>query len=329
MLALSGTDLRQLVPMRNAIDLVGLAFQELSEGRALSPLRTPLQVRPEGATTLVMPAFVPAARGLGVKVVSVFADNPRRGLPTITALVVMIDDATGQPLAIMDGGYLTALRTGAVSGAATRVLARDDATVLTVIGAGVQAMTQALAVAEVRPLRRVNVIARSRASQERFIATAERDWPDLAPLLSIESDLPTAVREADIICAATTSREPVFDDADVQPGTHINGVGSFTPEMQEIPAATIARATLVVDQREAALAEAGDIIIPLQKGLIDESHLSRELGSLLGGKVSGRANDEQVTVFKSVGNAIQDMAVGRFAIDEAERRRIGQHVSLF
>lgn len=328
MLALSGPDLRQLVSMRNAIDLVGAAFQELSEGRALSPLRTSLEIRPERATTLVMPAFVPGAAALGVKVVSVFTDNPGRGLPTITALVAMFDDETGQPLAILDGAYLTALRTGAVSGAATEVLARKDATVLTVIGAGVQAMTQALAVAEVRSLQRVNVIARSRESQERFVATAERDWPGLAPLLSIDADPVDAVREADIICTATTSREPVFDDADVQPGTHINGVGSFTPEMREIPAATIARAMVVVDQREAALGEAGDLILPLREGLIDRSHVSKELGHLLGGGVTGRENDEQITVFKSVGNAIQDMAVGRFAVDEAGRRHIGQHISI-
>lgn len=328
MLVLSGPDLRRLVTMRKAIDLVGAAFQELSEGRALSPLRTPLVIRPEVATTLVMPAFVPGAAALGVKVVSVFVDNPGRDLPTITALVAMFDDETGQPLAIMDGAYLTALRTGAVSGAATEMLARKNATVLTVIGAGVQAMTQALAVAEVRSLRRVNVIARSRASQERFVATAERDWPELAPLLSIEADLAGAIREADIICTATTSAEPVFDDADVQPGTHINGVGSFTPTTREIPSATIARAMVVVDQREAALEEAGDLVIPLREGVIDPTHLSRELGDLRGGTVAGRVNDQQITVFKSVGNAIQDMVVGRFAVDEAERERIGQRISL-
>lgn len=315
--------------MRRAIDLVGFAFQELSAGRAVSPLRTSVQVQPGKATTLVMPAFVPGAAALGVKVVSVFADNPGRGLPTITALVSMFDQETGRPLAIMDGGYLTALRTGAVSGAATDVLARHDARVLTVIGAGVQAMTQALAVAEVRSLQRINVVARSRTSQERFLATAERDWPDLAPIMRIDLDLSTAVREADIICAATSSPEPVFDDADVQPGTHINGVGSFTPAMQEIPAGTIARACVVVDQLEAALEEAGDLVIPLRDGAIDRSHLSRELGQLLTGEVTGRENDEQVTVFKSVGNAIQDVAVGRFAIDEAERRQIGQRISLF
>jgi ornithine cyclodeaminase len=315
--------------MRKAIDLVGLAFRELADGRALSPLRTSLQVLPDRATTLVMPAFVPAAAALGVKVVSVFAGNPDRGLPTITALVSMFDPETGLPLAIMEGSFLTALRTGAVSGAATEFLARDDATVLTVIGAGAQAMTQALAVAEVRPLERINVVARSQPSRERFIATAARDWPQLAPLLRIDLDLPAAVREADIICAATTSPTPVFDDADVQPGTHINGVGSFTPAMQEIPAETIARAVVVVDQLEAALEEAGDLIIPLRKGMIDESHCSRELGHLLAGEIRGREDDEQITVFKSVGNAIQDMAVGRYAIDEAQHRGIGQRISLF
>lgn len=329
MLALSGRDLRQLISMRKAIDLVGGAFQDLSEGRALAPLRTPLVIRPERATTLVMPAFVPGAGALGVKVVSVFEDNPGHGLPTITALVAMFDDETGRPLAIIDGAYLTALRTGAVSGAATENLARKDATILTVIGAGMQAMTQALAVAEVRPLRQIHVVSRSRASQEQFVATAERDWPDLAPLISIDLDRAIAVREADIICTATTSREPVFDDADVQPGTHINSVGSFTPEMREVPSATIARAIVVVDQREAALEEAGDLIIPVREGVIDWSHCSRELGHLLGGRVAGRVNDEQITVFKSVGNAIQDMAVGRFAFDEAERREIGQPISLF
>lgn len=329
MLALSGTDLKELVPMGKAIELVGGAFRDLSDGRALSPLRTSLAIRPGRATTLVMPAFVPGAGALGVKVVSVFADNPDRGLPTITALVAMFDDETGQPVAIMDGEYLTALRTGAVSGAATAVLAREDAKVLTVVGAGVQAMTQALAVVEVRTIQRVHVIARSRASQERFVATAERDWPDLATLVTIDADPVDAIREADIICTATTSREPVFADADVRPGTHINGVGSFTSEMQEIPEATIARAVVVVDQREAAIKEAGDLTIPLRNGSIDDSHFSRELGALLAGNVAGRTTADQVTVFKSVGNAIQDVAVGRFALDEANRRKMGQHISIF
>lgn len=327
MLALSAADIRRLVPMGRAIDLVEVAFQELSGGRAQAPLRTPLHLR-EGATTLVMPAYVPSAAALGVKVVSVVMANPGRGLPTISALVTMFDHDTGQPLAVMDGRYLTALRTGAVSGAATRSLARVDATVLTVIGAGVQAMTQARAVAEVRSIERINVVARSRESQQRFVAEAERDWPELARVIRIDRDLASAVREADIICTATTSAEPVFDDRDVLPGTHINGVGSFTPAMREIPGATIARALVVVDQVEAALEEAGDLVIPLREGVIEPAAVSRELGAVLSGEVPGREREDQVTVFKSVGNAIQDAVVGQFAVTEAERLGVGERFSL-
>jgi ornithine cyclodeaminase/alanine dehydrogenase-like protein (mu-crystallin family) len=328
MLAISRHDIRELVPMPAAIDLVTTAFQDLSSGRALSPLRTGLAVRPDRATTLVMPAYVPTAHALGLKVVSVFRDNPQRNLPTITSMVCLVDDGTGQPLAILEGAYLTALRTGAVSGAATRLLARDDARTLLVIGAGAQGLTQAAAIAAVRDLDRIIVAGRSEDGLARFRDRCQADWPDLIARLETTTDVPAAVREADIICAATTSASPVFDDADVRPGTHINGVGSFTSAMQEIPAATVRRAVVVVDQVEAALEEAGDLIIPLRNGEIDESHLRRELGALASGEVTGRTHADDVTFFKSVGNAVQDMAVARFAYDEAVRRGIGQEVDL-
>jgi ornithine cyclodeaminase len=328
MLVLTREDVRSLVPMEQAIDLVRLAFQDLSAGRALSPLRTGLAVIPGTGTTLVMPAYVPSASALGLKVVSVFAGNPARGLPTITSMVCLVDDETGQPLAILEGAYLTALRTGAVSGVATSLLAREDAAVLTVIGAGVQALTQAAAVCAVRPIQRIIVVARSEASLERFRARCAVDWPDMVKRLETTRDVSAAVRGADVICAATTSRTPVFDDADVRPGTHINGVGSFTPEMQEVPAATVARALVVVDQLEPALEEAGDLIIPLRDGLISRDQVSREIGALASGTVEGRTGDDQVTFFKSVGNAVQDMAVAKFAVDAATRQGRGQVVDL-
>jgi ornithine cyclodeaminase len=305
-----------------------MAFQDLSAGRALSPLRTALEVIPGTGTTLVMPAYVPSASALGLKVVSVFAGNPARGLPTIASMVCLVDDESGQPLAILEGAYLTALRTGAVSGVATRLLAREDATVMTVIGAGVQALTQAAAVCAVRPIERIKVVARSDASLERFRARCADEWPDLTGRLETTRDVAAAVRAADVICTATTSRKPVFDDADVQPGTHINGVGSFTPVMQEIPAATVARAVVVVDQLEPALEEAGDLIIPLRDGVISREQVKREIGALSSGTVVGRTSDDQVTFFKSVGNAVQDMAVAKFAYDEAIRQGRGQVVNL-
>lgn len=328
MLALSRSDIRSLVPMERAIELVKIAFADLSAKRAIAPIRTAIEVVPGSAMTLVMPALVPAAEALGVKVVSVFAENPARGLPTITAIVCLIDPKTGTPLAIMDGAYMTALRTGAVSGAATDLLARADSRTLTVIGAGAQAATQAVAVATVRPIERIVVVARSQSHLDQFRVTMEKDWPAVAGKLETTTDVSNAVAAADVICAATTSRTPVFRDADIRPGTHINGVGSFTPTMQEIPAETVARSVVVVDQREAALKEAGDLLIPLKAGVFTEGHFSRELGQLVSGDVEGRQTAEDITFFKSVGNAVQDMAVGRYAYDEAIRRHTGQEVSL-
>ena len=328
MLILSRADVKRLVTMPAAIVLVRDAFRDLSAGRAQSPLRTAIEVVPGEGTTLVMPAYVPSAQALGVKVVSVFQGNADRDLPTITSIVCLFDSETGQPVAAMDGAYLTALRTGAVSGAATELLARPESSVLTVIGAGAQAVTQAAAVCAVRPIERVIVTARSDASLDRFRRAIAEDWPNLTSRLETSLDNRAAVRAADIVCTATTSRTPVFDDADVRPGTHINGVGSFTPKMQEIPAATVARAIVVVDQIEPALGEAGDLIVPLNDGLIDRGHVFRELGRLADGAVTGRTSDDEITFFKSVGNAVQDMAVGRFVFEEAVRLGVGQPVTL-
>lgn len=329
MLALSRDDVRRLVPIDQAISSMKVAFADLSAGRAVAPLRTAITVQPETATTLVMPAFVPAVDALGLKVVSVFRGNVARGLPTITSLVTLIDVATGVPLAIMDGGYLTALRTGAVSGAATDLLARQDSRVLTVIGAGAQAVTQAAAVCAVRPIERVLVVARGTESFDRYAQAIRREWPALASRIEFVPDVGAAVRAADVICTATTSATPVFDHADVRPGTHINGVGSFSPEMQEIPSATIAAALVIVDQFEAALEEAGDLIVPLRDGDVTRAHIRRELGQLVAGDIEGRSSPEQITVFKSVGNAVQDMAVGRYAYEEALRLGVGDSLDLF
>jgi len=325
---LSRAEVKRLVPMPRAIELVSLAFQDLAAGKAQSPLRTPLSVAAGPGTTLVMPAYVPGIAALGLKVVSVFGQNPARGLPTITSVVCLLDDTTGQPLALMDGGYLTALRTGAVSGVATSLLAREDSHVLTVIGAGAQAMTQVAAVCAVRPIRRVNVVGRSPERLAAFRDRMEEDWPELVPLLNLTVDLQSAVREADVICTATSSSTPVFDDADVRPGTHVNGVGSFTPAMQEGPTAFVQRALVVMDEAGAALEEAGDLIIPLQTGEINLDHYHRELGHVASGTQPARVSEDEVTFFKSVGNAVQDMAVGRCAYDEAIRQRVGIDISL-
>ena len=325
---LTRADVKQLVTMERAIELVSLAFQDLAAGRARSPLRTLLAVGKGTGTTLVMPAYVPGIGALGLKVVSVFGGNHAKGLPTITSVVCLLDDETGQPLAMMDGGYLTALRTGAVSGVASKHLAREDSKALTVIGTGAQAMTQAAAVCAVRPIDQITVVGRSPERLEAFRTAMGIDWPDLVERLYLTSDVSAAVRSADIICAATSSATPVFDAADIRLGTHVNGVGAFTPSMQEVPSAFVARATVVMDEAVAALAEAGDLIIPLHEGMVTRDHYQRELGHVASGAQPGRSSEDEVTFFKSVGNAVQDLAVGRCAYDESLAKGVGVDVSL-
>lgn len=325
--ALTRAELRRLVPMTDAIELMKVAFAELSAGRAISPLRTVLPLQEGAAHALYMPAYVPALGALGVKVVSVFSGNPARGLPLIHALVCLIDPDTGEPLAILDGTYLTALRTGAVSGAATDLLARADSRVLVTFGAGAQGVTQVAAVCAVRPIERVIVVDPNPDARDRFQSAVAADWQDLLERLEFSDDR-RVVREADVVCAATTSRTPVFDDADVQAGTHINAVGAYTPEMQEIPPETVRRSTVVVDAMDAALAEAGDLIKPLREGIIGREFLERELGMVAAGLVPGRSSENEVTFFKSVGNAVQDMVVARRAVDRARDEGVGMTIEL-
>ncbi len=328
MLALTKEDVRRLVPMPDAIALMKEAFAELSAGRAASPLRTVIPVRATAGDALFMPAHVPAMAALGLKVVSVFPQNRERGLPAIHALVCLVDPETGQPLAIMDGTYLTALRTGAVSGAATDLLARPESRILAAIGAGAQGATQIAAVCAVRPIERVIAVDVGAEALDRLRATLGRDWPDLVDRLETTTDAAAAVAQADVVCTATTSRTPVFADADLRPGSHVNAVGAYTPEMQEIPAVTVARATVVVDAVDAALAEAGDLLIPLHDGLVGRDHFARELGMLVAGTATGRTNDDEITLFKSVGNAVQDVVVARRAVDRARERGLGTEIDL-
>jgi ornithine cyclodeaminase/alanine dehydrogenase-like protein (mu-crystallin family) len=326
MLILDRNDIRTLVPMRDAIELMKVAFRELSAGRAESPLRSSVPVA-DGAVMLLMPAYVPAEGALGFKMVSVFEGNREKGIPTISAMVCLVDDQTGAPAALMNGAYLTALRTGAVSGAATDLLARPDAKNLVVIGAGAQGVTQAAAVAAVRPIEKITVVDVFEDSLARYRDAIASDWPDLADRVETTTDS-SVVRDADVICTSTTSRKPVFKDSDVKPGTHINGIGAFTPEMQELPPELVARATLVVDQVHAVLEEAGDFIIPIEQGMLDRERVTRELGQLVAGEAPGRSSDDEITLFKSVGNAVQDVTVARRAVTRARETGAGQEVSI-
>jgi len=325
MRVLSRKDVRQALPMRQAIEAMKGAFAQLSTGQADVPLRVALNVPRHNGVTLFMPAYLSSDDQMAVKIVSIFNDNPAKGLPLIHALVVVVDATTGRPAAVMDGTYLTALRTGAASGAATDLLARQDVHTAAIFGAGAQGRTQLEAVCAVRSIREVWVYD---GVLERAAAYAAEMGQRLSLPVEVASTPSEAAHRADVICTATTSSTPVFDDADVQPGTHINAVGAYTPQIQEIPVETVLRARVVIDHREASLAEAGDLLIPLQQGLMTEEHIYAELGEIAAGRKPGRASPEEITLFKSVGVAVQDVAAAGAVLEAARRLNLGSEVML-
>lgn len=302
-------------------------FSQLSAGRALVPLRSRIDVDDRDGVSLFMPAMLPDTGELALKVVSVVPKNVRRKLPTIHALVLALDPETGRPIALIEGAVLTAIRTGAGSGAATDLLARPDAKRVAIFGAGVQARTQLEAVCAVRGIESASIFSRDpNQSQEFADELAAQPW---APAMIEVSDTASdALVKADVICTATTSSTPVFDGSDLKPGTHINAIGSFLPSMQEIDSTTVERSLVVVDSRDAALAEAGDLIIPIQEGHISEDHVQAELGDIVNGVHPGRTDDSQITLYKSVGVAVQDAAAAGLALRNAKELGIGSVIEL-
>jgi ornithine cyclodeaminase/alanine dehydrogenase-like protein (mu-crystallin family) len=294
--------IQRAVPIGRMIDAVEAAYRDVAARRDRSPLRSHVELG--DGSLLIMPGLRHGGAGATVKLVTVMPGNPGRGLPTIHALVIWIDAETGRPLAIVDGAAVTAMRTGAASGVATRILARPDAATLTVIGAGAQAEWQIRAVLAVRPIRRVSVVGRD---PQRTSAFAERMSAATGVAVDAAADRETAVHEADVVCCATTSSEPVFDAAWLRSGAHVNGIGAFRIGMVELPPALFGRASVVaVDSRAAALAEAGDLVAAIEEGLVGEGDLV-EIGGLQPDWAASR-DPSAITAFKSVGLAIQDVA---------------------
>lgn len=321
----SAADVRRALPMREAVEVMKSAFAALSAGKAVVPLRAHVEVPEHKGVLLLMPCYLPSANALSLKTITVFDRNPARGLPRIQALVTLYDSASGQPLAILDGATLTALRTGAASGAATDLLARPESTTVAILGAGVQARTQLEGVRVVRSIRLARVFDAAAGAAQTYAR-------EMSAALGIEvQTAPSAreaVRDADIICAATSSRTPVFTDADLKPGVHINAVGSYQPTVQEIPAGTVVRARVVVDHRKSALAETGDLLIPIQEGLYRAEQIAAELGEVVNGSKPGRADATETTLFKSVGIAVQDLAAAVRVVENARALGIGTSVAL-
>ena len=326
MKTLGPADIVRLLPMSMAVEAMREAFASHSGGRIQSPPRSVLHTGGKRGATLVMPASLESGDPAlaVVKVVSVFPDNKPQGLRSIHGTLLAIDASTGVPLALLDGATLTAIRTAAACGLATDLLARADSRVLAVFGSGVHARTQVRAVRAVRPIEQVRIF-NPNLSSARSMATELSSDPIPGGYRSAGS-AGEALDGADIACAATTSTVPVFQDAEVPPGIHINAIGSFHATDREVPGPTVARARVVVDDFESALEEAGDILMPIAEGLFGEDHIHCDLGSLVRGLSSGRASDSEVTFFKSVGIAAQDVVATQVVLREAARLGLGERI---
>lgn len=323
-LILNRNEVASVLQMNDCMDVVEAAFSELAEGTAVLPLRT--AIAPPDGLSLYMPAYLKKMGALACKVVTVYKNNPSfHNMPTTIGKVLLQDPATGNVICIMDGGYLTAVRTGAASGVATRYLARkDNGQIAGIFGAGVQAKMQLWAVAEARNLKKALVYDLSDEAVEKFIA-------EMSAKLNIEIVKATSandILQADIICAATSSSTPLFDGKLVKAGTHINGIGSHTPGQRELDTEIVKRSKFVGDSREACFEEAGDIIIPVAEGAITEYHFYAELGEIITGRKAARLNDNEITLFKSNGLAIQDVATAKLVYEKAIAAGIGLNVEI-
>lgn len=327
MLILTADDVRQALPMNEAIEAMKNAYASLSKGTAIVPMRTRLPIRGEEALSFFMPAFVDSqdVAAFAVKVVSLFPTNPTRGLAYIQAAVLVFDPETGRAIALLEGSTLTAIRTGAASGAAIDLLARKDSKVAAIFGAGAQGRTQLEAVCTARQIETVFIFDPNPDKVQALI-TEMRNKRLSTRDLRVAGSAKEAVDTTDIICTATTSLRPVFQDKDVKPGTHISAVGSYRADMQEVPAETLERAKIFVDSRSAALEEAGDLIQPMQARLFNESHICGELGEVVLGQIPGRQTQDEITYFKSVGIAVQDAMAAQVALTNAHKMNLGTEV---
>jgi ornithine cyclodeaminase len=296
-------ELRRRLPMRAAIDALETAFRAEEPGGA--PMRT--HVETPAGELLIMPALGPA--GVGVKLVTLTEANPSRGLPLVNAVYVLFDPATQAPLATIDGAALTALRTAAVSGLATRYLARPDAARLVLFGAGVQARSHLEAMVSERPIGSVVVVSRTPAPAEALAEDARSSFG-----LEASTGGADAVAGADLVCCCSTSPTPLFEGGRLAEGSHVNAVGAYRTDARELDTETVRRARVVVETREVAAAEAGDLVIPMQEGAIGPAHVAADLAELVRG-ARVRRNEADVTVFKSVGMAFEDLVVAGAVVE--------------
>lgn len=313
--------------MEAALQMAKAAFLALDEGRAVMPERLATKVERHGGTHLSMPCYAHDEKGdaLSIKIATVFESNTARGLPTTMASLLLHNADTGELVSLMDAEYLTAMRTGAASALATQLLALPEVPVVTIFGAGAQAEAQLQGVAHVRHVQTAYVISRN---PNRSKAFADRMSASLGVDVRPANNAREAVKASQVICAATTSKNPVFDGQDLQPGTHVNAVGAFRPDMCELDPEVLRQSLVYVDRLESAKTGAGDLIQAVQAGYLKWDQIAGELGGLVSHRLPGRTDHRLTTVFKSVGLAVQDVFAARWIFHEAEARGLGTQFSL-
>ncbi len=319
-------DICKIFSMKEAIKACKDALRIYSEGGSSIPLRTNLDIAGKGGQSLYMPGYAQEANALGIKIVSVYPNNVKRGLTAVPSTMVLLDEETGMMNSIMDGTYLTQIRTGAVSGAATDILARKDSSVFALIGTGGQAESQLDAVLSVRDIQEVRIHSKNVEHAKKF-ADRMKEKLKFKPSIKIAAVLSSkeAIDGADIITTVTTSMQPTFDGKLVKKGAHINGVGSYTPVMQELDEWTLFNADKVyVDTRDGVLNESGDFIIPMKEGKFTRDIVTGELGEVILGKVPSREKYDEVTLFKTVGSSVLDIVTSRRIYEKAMACGIGQ-----
>ena len=324
---LSCDDVRQALPMKAAIEASKKAFSRLSSGRVEMPLRSRIHIPEQEGVLLTMPAALLDDGEMAVKLVTVFGKNPARGFPLIHAVLLVLDAENGQVLSLMDADVLTAVRTGAGVGVATDLLAPPEANSVAIIGSGKQAVAQLDAVCSVRDIQQAWVYSPNPEHAQSFAEKMSGVGPIPKDVRAVSSSA-EALKDADIVCTATTSTTPVISFEQLKAGAHVNAVGSFQPTMQEIDGETIRNALVVVDSRESALIETGDIVTPLKQGLITPEHIHAEIGEIINGAKNGRSSQDQLTFFKSCGVAAQDAVTAAIALKNAERENLGTLANL-
>jgi ornithine cyclodeaminase len=313
-------EVTQLLPMSECIEVISDALKMLAGGDGILPLRTML-VLPDGQNLMgLMPSYMGGFQSVGVKVIAAFPSNYGSEYDTHQGVVILFDTEHGLLRAILDATSITAIRTAAASGVATRLLSREDAGDLAIIGAGTQAHTHLQAMLSVRKIRRVRVYSLPLEGAYEF---AEREGKRHGVEVEVKETAKEAVEGADIICTTTTAKEPVVAGAWIAPGAHLNAVGAFTPTSRELDSALVAKSRLYVDRRESTLNEAGEFLIPKSEGLIDDNHIVAELGEVLLGKAPARQSFHEITLFKSLGIAIEDLAAAHYVLQKAGETNAG------